>query len=70
MVSLSDTKELLIAVALIAGFSIAGFFIEIQGDSPRGIVSLGVEEISHGVPLVANPVVRIAVPAHNIFAPN
>lgn len=80
MVSLSESRELLLIVALIGGFAGAFFFF----DTP---VPTSLEELrlvitpapSHAprvlgasthIPLVANPVVHIDIPPHNIFEPN
>lgn len=80
MVSLSDTRELLLISTLIGGF--AGAFLFFDTPAP---ISLGelrfiatptpshaprVLGASTHIPLVANPVVHIDVPAHNIFEPN
>lgn len=67
MLNPSDFKEFLYAIFLIAGFSVAGL---ISGsdvtDNATQKVAI-VKESPHAVPLIANPVVHIAVPAHNIF---
>lgn len=68
MVMPRDFKELIYTVSLIAGFSIAGLIIqrdEVPYVAPEVAV---VKEGPHAVSLVANPVVHITVPAHNIFA--
>ena len=74
MVSIPETRELLLLLVLIAGFSISMTFI----GAVSSAVSLtpGVDGETPGVfptaqPLsIANPVVHIHVPEHNIFAPN
>ncbi len=70
MVASGDTKELFVTIALIAGFSVAGFFVQQDKPLSGGSISFDIEETFGAVPLVANPVVHISVPAHNIFAPN
>ncbi|MEK7500147.1 MAG: hypothetical protein AAB649_06090 [Patescibacteria group bacterium] len=68
MVTSGDFKELLYTVSLIAGFSIAGLIVGMP-ENPRLVEDVAViSEKPHAVSLVANPVVHITVPAHNIFA--
>lgn len=70
MVASEDTKELFVIMILISGFSVAGFFVEQKKPLPERPISLNVQSAPRSVSLVANPVVHISVPAHNIFAPN
>ncbi|HLC49573.1 MAG TPA: hypothetical protein VJI96_04295 [Candidatus Andersenbacteria bacterium] len=69
MIMLKDLRELLYTVMLIAGFCITGFFAQSGDTLSPSSVSVAIEEAPHGVPLIANPVVQIEVPEHNIFAP-
>lgn len=77
MVTLSESRELLLAVALIGGFSGAFLLfnkpIDFNRDklipSPTPSQDSRVLGESTRILLVANPVVHIDVPAHNIFAP-
>lgn len=77
MVSIPETRELLLALALISGFVGATFVLD-------GSPSFSVNELvatptpsregrvlgaSTHIMLQANPVVSIDVPEHNIFAP-
>ncbi len=63
-------KELLVAITLIAGFSITGLWVGSEKKPEPSSVSFVVEDVAHRVPLAANPVVHISVPAHNIFTPH
>lgn len=70
MVSIPDVRELLLTAALIGGFSGAG--IVMMGVQPSFSSLVGTstptQMQSRSLP-IANPVVSITVPEHNIFAP-
>ncbi|OGY30945.1 MAG: hypothetical protein A3C02_01100 [Candidatus Andersenbacteria bacterium RIFCSPHIGHO2_02_FULL_45_11] len=76
MVSLSELRELLIVLALIGGFSGAFLFFDastsLSVNTPQAKPSLAPRVLgaSTHIPLVANPVVHIDIPPHNIFEPN
>ncbi len=69
MVSLSEIRELLLALALIAGFSgalaVMNMPLSFSFDLPKELPT----PVPSRAPRVANPVVHIVVPEHNIFAP-
>jgi hypothetical protein len=70
MVASQDMRELFLTILLIGSFSIAGLFLERSEHVVNEPVSPEVAGMGAITPLVANPVVHISVPAHNIFAPN
>lgn len=62
MVTLTESRELLLILALIGGCSGAFLLLNKPLDASTSL-SVNTAQI------VANPVVHIDVPAHNIFAP-
>lgn len=68
MVSSSDTRELIFTIILIGGFSLVGLLLPALSRVPTSTIAPDTAVSSVGVPLVANPVVSISVPAHNVFA--
>ncbi len=76
MVSLPESRELLLILALIGGFAGAFLFFDastslsVNAPQAKPTHAPRVLGASTHIPLVANPVVHIDVPAHNIFEPN
>jgi len=68
MINSADFREFLYAIFLIGGFCVAAFFVQIDGKALETPVASIVMEAPHAVRIIANPVVHIAVPAHNVFA--
>lgn len=69
MVAFHDMQELLLACALIAGFSITGFFVNANPEVALLPYAEDNQQGPHPILLTSNPVVHITFPAHNIFAP-
>ncbi len=74
MIPTSETRELFSTIVLIGGFSLAGLFVsgglqDVSLNSPAGYGPQAEAGIRH-VAFVANPVVHISLPEHNIFTPN
>lgn len=61
-------REFIYTIILIAGFCVAGFFVDTEKKIAQVPLAQVVIETPHPVRLIANPVVRIIVPEHNIFA--
>ena len=68
MVTYENFKEFIYIVILIAGFSVTGFFVGKEEKASEISTAPAIMENPHPVRLVANPVVHITVPEHNIFA--
>jgi hypothetical protein len=69
MVQQATFREFIYTVMLILGFSLTGFFVHRVPAAPKEVATTYMLEDPHPVPYVANPVVRISVPEHNVFAP-
>ena len=72
MVSFAEIREFLYTLLLVGGLSVAGVFLYVQmGDNLFVFTSRPVAHhermAASPIVLVANPVVHIQVPEHNIF---
>lgn len=69
MVTPDSFREFIYTIVLIAGFCVTGFFVGADKEVPSAPVAQVMVDAPHAVRLIANPVVYVAVPEHNIFAP-
>lgn len=71
MVSIPETRELFVVLTLIAGLSGTSLFFDAATSIATPMVpQLALpQRIETGLVFVANPVVRINLPEHNVFAP-